>query len=91
MAKLETIDARMRVVVVDDDESTCIYLKEVLQSARNFSFAGSFSNATEVLIEIPRLRPDLALLDIGLPDLNGVECTKRLKEMMPRLKIVIIS
>src|SRR5580698_3089286 len=91
MAKPETADDPVRVAVVDDDENTRLCFKDILQSANNFRFAGSFSNAAEALAGIPRLRPDLALMDIRLPDLNGIECTKKLKQALPSLKIVIIT
>lgn len=91
MAKVETSSRSVRVAVVDDDEDTHFLLKDILQSAENFSFAGGFLNAAEAIIEVPRLRPDLTLMDIRLPDLNGVECTKRLKQAMPYLKIVIVT
>jgi DNA-binding NarL/FixJ family response regulator len=81
----------MRVAVVDDDVNTCLCLKDILQSAENFIFAGSFTNAAGALTGIPRLSPDLTLMDIRLPDLNGIECAKRLKRTMPLLKIVIVT
>jgi len=91
MANVRTFDARKSVAVVDDDEDIRLYFKDILQTAENFKFAGGFSTATEALTAVPRLQPDLTLIDIRLPDLNGVECVKRLKLMMPRLKIVIVS
>ena len=79
----------LRVAVVDDDESARLCYQDILRSSGNFSLAGSFSNATEALQIIPRLQPHLTLMDIRLPDLNGIECTKRLILAMPYLKIVI--
>lgn len=91
MARLETINSRLQVAVVDDDENMRTYLREILQSSSNFIFAGSFLNAAEALVGIPNIRPHLALVDILLPDLSGIECTKRLKETMPCLKVVMIT
>lgn len=84
-------DVLARVAVIDDDEDTCLCFKDMLQSAGNFSFAGSFSSASEALAGLPALQPDVALMDIRLPDLNGIECTRRLKHLMPRLKIVMVT
>jgi DNA-binding NarL/FixJ family response regulator len=81
----------LRVAVVDDDESARLCYQDILRSSGNFSLAGSFSNATEALQIIPRLQPHLTLMDIRLPDLNGIECTKRLILAMPYLKIVMVT
>ena len=84
-------DVPARVAVIDDDEDTRLCFKDMLQSAGNFSLAGSFSSASEALADLPSLQPDLALMDIRLPDLSGIECTRRLKHLMPRLKIVMVT
>jgi DNA-binding NarL/FixJ family response regulator len=91
MAHTGLIDGRARVAVVDDDEYTRLWLTDILQSQAEFAFAGAFSSASEALALIPRLQPDLALMDIGLPDLDGIECTKRLRQTLPQLKIIMIS
>lgn len=91
MANTGAIDGRARVAVVDDDEDTRLWLKDVLQSGTEYALAGAFSSAREALTAIPRLQPGLALMEIGLPDLNGIECTRRLRRTMPELKVVMIS
>jgi DNA-binding NarL/FixJ family response regulator len=91
MASKGEIDRRARVAVVDDDEHTRLWLKDILQSRTEFAFVGGFSSASRALTAFPRLQPDLALMDIGLPDMNGVECTRRLRQTMPQLKVVMIS
>jgi DNA-binding NarL/FixJ family response regulator len=91
MANTGAIDGRVRVAVVDDDEETRLWLKDVLQPRTELAFAGGFSSGKEALTEIPRMRPELVLMDIGLPDLDGIECTKRLRRTMPQLKVVMLS
>jgi DNA-binding NarL/FixJ family response regulator len=91
MANDQTMDAPVHVAMVDDDENTHLCFKDILQSTKNFNLAGNFCNATQALKEIPRLRPDIALMDIQMPGLNGIECTKRLKRVMPHLKIVMVT
>lgn len=91
MAKPKLMGGRTHVVVVDDDADTRLCFKDILQSERTFSFAGEFSSAGEALTGIPHLRPDLVLMDINLADMDGIECTKRLKRIVPTLKVVIAS
>jgi prepilin-type N-terminal cleavage/methylation domain-containing protein len=66
-------------------------LQYILQEAGDFNCIGSFSNAADALVDIPRLHPDLVLMDICLPGLNGIECTKRLKRIMPCVKIIMVT
>jgi DNA-binding NarL/FixJ family response regulator len=91
MANEESIDSAVRVAVVDDDESIHLFLNDILQPTKTFILVGSFSSAAQALNNLPPLRPDLTLMDVRLPDLNGIECTKRLKQSMPHLKIVIVT
>jgi DNA-binding NarL/FixJ family response regulator len=91
MAKIETVSYRTNVAIVDDDEDIRLSLKDILQSTGDFNITGGFSNAAEALARLPDLRPDLALMDIRLPDLNGIECAKQLKHCLPDLKIVFVT
>ncbi|MDE3066630.1 MAG: response regulator transcription factor [Verrucomicrobiota bacterium] len=87
----ETADSLRRVAVVDDDEPTRLYFQDILRSAKGFMFAGAFSNAIQALKGIPQLRPDLVLMDIRLPGLNGIECLKQLKQVLAGLKIIVMT
>jgi DNA-binding NarL/FixJ family response regulator len=91
MGNTKTAHSCKHVAIVDDDENTRLCFQDILQSTENFSFAGSFTDGAEALAGIPRLRPDLTLMDIRLPGLNGIECTRRLKRILPNLKIVIVT
>ena len=91
MAIKSTVDIRSRVAVVDDDADTRFFFKDVLESAEEFRVAGDFSNGKSALRGIPRLQPDLVVMDIRMPGMNGIECARQLKRDMPRLKIVIIT
>jgi DNA-binding NarL/FixJ family response regulator len=91
MENIGKFGRRVRVAVVDDDENTHLRFKGVLQSREGFIFAGGFSSGKEALTGIPCLRPDLAFLDIRLPDIDGIECAKRLRRFMPSLKVIILS
>lgn len=91
MANLGKYGGRTRVAVVDSDDDTRRYLKDVLQSGGYFTLLGEFSNAREALIALPRLRPNLGFLDVRLPDMDGIQFIRELRRLMPLLKIVILS
>lgn len=91
MAKVGKNVESIRVAVVDDDTTLCLCLKDIFHSGTNFTFAGNFSNAAEALRELPNLKPDLTLMDIRLPDLDGIQCAKQLRRAMPFLKIIILT
>ena len=82
---------RIGVAVVDDDERTHIVIKGILAQAPDFHWVGSYSDSEAALTGIPQSGAQIALMDIKMPNLDGIECTKRLKAMKPSLKIVMIS
>jgi two-component system response regulator DevR len=91
MANSGTFDGQGRVVVVDGDEDSRQRLKDILQSEDNFIFAGEFSTGKEALAVMPSLHPDLAIVDIRLPDMEGIECLKSLTRSIPVLRVIIVS
>lgn len=91
MANVQTINALVRIAIVDDDQDVHLCFNDILEPIKNFKVCGSFSSATEALHGLPKLQPDLALMDIRLPDLGGIECAELLKQLMPHLKIVMVT
>lgn len=53
--------------------------------------AGAFADGETALAEIPRLKPDVVLMDIGLPGMSGIECVSALKEIMPEIPIIMLT
>lgn len=91
MARDDSAGGQFRVAVVDDDQNARLCFKDILQSEKSFTFIGGFSTTNEALMGLPCLEADLALVDIGLPDINGIECTRLLKRLLPHLRVVIMS
>ena len=81
----------IRVVVVDDDDDARLYLQDILQMPDDFSCIGSFSRGADALKEIPLINPDLVLMDIQMAGINGIECTRRLKQLMPGMGIIMVT
>jgi DNA-binding NarL/FixJ family response regulator len=80
----------LRVVVVDDHELFRNGLAKML-SDRGISVAGVVSSGEEALESIPRLRPNVVLMDLSLPGMSGVEATRRLLAVLPGACVVALT
>jgi two-component system KDP operon response regulator KdpE len=81
-------DSGLRILVVDDERAIRRYLRAALTAQGSFVFEAP--DGAEALRAAARERPDLIILDLGLPDLDGVEVTRRLREWS-RVPIIILS
>ncbi|MBX3254279.1 MAG: response regulator transcription factor [Chitinophagaceae bacterium] len=67
------------IFIVEDNKSFQNLLVRLFQHSPEFSLTGAADNGKDALLHIPALQPDVVLMDIGLPDISGVECIARLK------------
>ena len=84
-------DSIVRVLVVDDYELFRTFLCATLQARTMFEVVGVASDGVEAVQLALMLKPDLILLDLGLPKLNGIEAAHRILAMVPTAKILFIS
>lgn len=81
----------IRVLVVDDYEPWRRYLATTLGKEQGLQVIGEASDGLEAVQKAEELQPDLILLDIGLPTLNGIEAARRIREVSPASKILFVS
>jgi DNA-binding NarL/FixJ family response regulator len=81
----------VRVLVVDDYEPWLRFVRLTLQIHSELHIIGEASDGLEAVQKAEKLQPDLILLDIGLPKLNGIEAVKQIHEYAPRSKILFLS
>jgi DNA-binding NarL/FixJ family response regulator len=81
----------IRVSIIEDNQGTRESLKELLGRVSGLSCAGAYGSAEEALGALATQPPDVVLVDINLPGLNGVECVARLKRMHPKLQMLILT
>lgn len=80
----------MRVVLADDHRMMRDGLRAVLEAA-GVAVVGEAATGHEALSEAQRLHPDVVVMDIGMPELNGIDATKRLMAEAPGLKVLALS
>jgi DNA-binding NarL/FixJ family response regulator len=79
-----------RVIIVDDHPLTREALASLLK-AHGFDVAGSASDGAEAIVEAARLQPDLILLDLLMPDMDGITALPRLREAAPNCEVVVLT
>ena len=83
--------APLRVALVEDQPEIRENWKRLIESFPDFTCVCTCSSAEEALRVIPTGQPDVVLMDIFLPRMSGIECTARLKALLPKIKIVILT
>jgi len=79
------------VSIVEDDAGVRSSLVKLINSSPGYKCVSQHSSAENALDEIPRLKPDVTLMDINLPGLNGVECVRKLKPLLPRTQVIMLT
>ena len=80
-----------RVLVVEDYEPFRRVLISALAEVSGLEIVGEVSDGLEATQQAERLQPDLILLDIGLPTLNGIEAARQIHKLVPECKILFLS
>ncbi len=81
----------VRVVVVEDDSNLRKTMLAFINRSPDYCCAGTFADGESALAGIPALKPDLVLMDIGLPGMSGIECVSRLKSIIPATPIIMLT
>jgi DNA-binding NarL/FixJ family response regulator len=79
------------VSIVEDDPEVRASLAKLIGGSPGYRCVSQHASAENALLEIPRVNPDVTLMDINLPGLNGVECVRRLKPMLPATQIIMLT
>jgi DNA-binding NarL/FixJ family response regulator len=84
-------DERVRVLLVDDDDLMRAGLRSVLSSDETIEVVGEAGDGRVALGEVRKLRPDLVLMDIRMPDLDGIAATREVLAAEPDVKVVVLT
>ncbi|MGK0469014.1 response regulator [Clostridium sp.] len=84
--------SKIKIIIADDIEETRNVIKKILTLENDFfEIVGEASNGEEVLKLIPNVKPDIILMDINMPVLNGLEATEKITNQFPAVTVIIMS
>jgi NarL family two-component system response regulator LiaR len=81
----------MRVLIADDHPLILAGIKRALEEADGFDVVAEASTGSQVLPLVSQTHPDLALLDLRMPEMDGLTCLDRIRKQHPKVKVVILS
>jgi DNA-binding NarL/FixJ family response regulator len=79
------------VSIVEDNDKLRATLARVLNRAPGFECVSEYPNAEAALEDLPKIKPDIVLMDINLPGMNGVSCVRQLKAVMPEIQVIMLT
>lgn len=83
--------APLRILVADDHQVVRTGLRTLLESKAGWQVCAETANGRDAVEKARELQPDVAVLDIGMPLLNGVEATRQIRKVSPRTEILILT
>lgn len=81
----------MRIVIADNSSLLRDRIKSLLNSIKNISVVGEAENGVKALKLIMEKEPDLAILDIRMPEMNGIEVLKKIRKLNMKVKVCILT
>jgi DNA-binding NarL/FixJ family response regulator len=82
---------KWRVAIVDDEQSVLDALKRGIEIQPGFERVDCYANGRDALAGIPNVRTDVVLMDIRMPRMSGIECTRKLNAILPHLPVVVLT
>jgi NarL family two-component system response regulator LiaR len=87
MSQMETI----RVMIVDDHDMVRSGLEVMLEVYDDLELVGNVSRGEDAVVLCPKIQPDVVLMDLVMPTMNGVETTRKLRELCPEVQIIALT
>lgn len=80
-----------RIGIVEDNHDLRESLRQMIEAAPGLRFVCAYANAEDAIRHLPKHAPDVVLMDIHLPFRSGIECTRALKDLCPKLQVLILT
>lgn len=87
----EESSLKIRILIIDDVQETRENVRKLLSMEADMDVVGASGSAEEGIQQARELKPDIILMDVNLPDMDGIAATEHLSEVLPRSQILIIS
>jgi len=81
----------IRVLICDDQAVVCEGMRAILSTAPDIDVVGVAYNGAEALDQIPEVRPDLVLMDLKMPEMNGVLATQAVRARYPEIRVLVLT
>ncbi|MBI4427940.1 MAG: response regulator transcription factor [Ignavibacteriales bacterium] len=81
----------IRIAIVEDNDKIRDGLEVLLNGSPEFSCVATYGTAEEALKYLPAKKPDVVLMDIGLPRMSGIECVEKLKQILPEIQVMMLT
>jgi DNA-binding NarL/FixJ family response regulator len=79
------------ISIVEDNDKLRGTLAKLIGRTEGFRFVSDYATAEDALAGLPKAKPDVVLMDINLPGLNGVECVRKLKQISPQTQVMMLT
>ena len=88
---VKALDRRVRILIADDYQAIRECVRSTLEGHPRFEICGEAGDGAEAIKEAKRLKPDVVVLNVSMPVLNGFEAAREIKTSLPETAIVILS
>ena len=88
---MNPLDTDLRLLICDDQTIVCEGLRAILANVPGIYVIGTAHNGLEVIEQIPTLKPDIILMDLKMPVMNGIQATKIISEKFPLVHVLVLT
>jgi DNA-binding NarL/FixJ family response regulator len=85
------MDKPLRVFLADDHRIVLDGLRSLLENQAGLEVVGTAASGRETVSQVQQLKPDMLIIDVTLPDLNGIDATRQITQAMPEIKVIALS
>lgn len=85
------MNTRTKILIVEDHQMTLVGVQMLLEKNPDFEVVGTAGNGIEAIDKTTTLHPQVILMDIGLPEMDGIEATQKIKQLYPNLRVIMLT